>query len=182
MTTPNDQERDHRYYEFVRLLAEHERRLTAYVHALIPVWQDAEDVLQNTKLRLWEQFDSFRPDGSFDAWAIAVATYMVRAHRTLCQRDRMYFSDKLLEKLSRSMSSVNSSGCEDRLTALVDCVKTLNNANRKLLHLVCVGHQRIKDIACDLGQSPPTTRKALQRIRRSLYECVQKRLQEEQAR
>ena len=82
MTIPDDQERDQRYREFVRLLAEHERRLTAYVHALIPLWQDAEDVLQNTKLRLWEQFDSFRPDGDFAAWAIVVATYMVRAHRT----------------------------------------------------------------------------------------------------
>ena len=85
----------------MRLLAEHERQLTGYVHALIPSWQDAEDVLQNTKLRLWEQFDSFQPEGDFAAWAIAVASYMVRAHRTHCQRQRVCFSDDLLEKISR---------------------------------------------------------------------------------
>jgi RNA polymerase sigma-70 factor (ECF subfamily) len=179
---PSKQERDDQYREFVRLLAEHERRLTAYVHALVPLWQDAEDVLQNTKLRLWEQFDSFQPNSDFAAWAITVATYMVRAHRTLCQRDRMYFSDKLVEKLSQSMTSLGASQREDRLSVLLDCVKTLNSISRKLLRLVCVEHQRIKDIAHDLGQAPPTTRKALQRIRRSLFECVQKRLQEEQVR
>ena len=104
---PDDQERDLRYREFVCLLAEHERRLTAYVHTLIPLWQDAEDVLQNTKLRLWEQFDSFQPNSDFAAWAIVVATYMVRTHRTLYQRERVCFSDKLLEKISRNIPPVN---------------------------------------------------------------------------
>jgi RNA polymerase sigma-70 factor, ECF subfamily len=182
VTIPDDQDRDLRYREFVRLLAEHERRLTAYVHALIPSWQDAEDVLQNTKLRLWEQFDSFRPDGDFAAWAIAIAYYMVRAHRTRCQRDRICFSDKLLEKLSRNIPPVTSSEPEDRLSALVECVKTLSGASRRLLRLVCAGHQRIKDIACDLGQTPSATRMALLRARRSLFECVEKRLREERGR
>jgi RNA polymerase sigma-70 factor, ECF subfamily len=179
VTLPDDQERDHRYLEFVRLLAEHERRLAAYVHTLIPLWQDAEDVLQNTKIRLWEQFDSFKPNSDFAAWAITVATYMVRAHRTLSQRERVCFSDKLLEKISRNIPPVDPSRRDDRLSALVECVKALNSANRRLLRLVCVGHQRIKDIARDLGQTPSTARKALFRIRRTLFECVQKRLQEE---
>jgi RNA polymerase sigma-70 factor (ECF subfamily) len=181
VTTLDDQDREHRYCEFVRLLGEHERRLTAYVHALIPAWQDAEDVLQNTRLRLWSQFDSFEPDSDFAAWAITVATYMVRTHRTQCQRNRVCFSDTLVEKLSQSFLPVTSSKCEDRLSALMECVKTLSSVSRQLLRLVCVEHQRIKDIAHDLDQKPPATRKALQRIRRSLFECVQKRLEKEHA-
>ena len=65
----------------MRLLAEHERQLAGYVHTLVPLWQDAEDVLQNTKLRLWEQFDSFQLGTDFAAWAITIAGYMVRTHR-----------------------------------------------------------------------------------------------------
>ena len=178
MKTSDDQERELCYREFVRLLAEHERRLTAYVHALIPLWQDAEDVLQNTKLRLWEQFDSFRPEADFGAWAIAIARYMVRTHRTLCRRERVCFSDDLLEKISQSIPST-SSRRDDRLSALVECAKTLSDANRKLLRLFCAGHQRIKDIARELGQTPSATRVALLRIRRSLFVCVQKHLREE---
>ena len=179
MKQPDEQERDLHYREYVCLLAEHERQLSGYVHALIPLWQDAEDVLQDVKLRLWEQFESFRRDADFAAWAITIANYMVRAHRKRCQRERVCFSDELLEKISRQVSAISSSGRDERVSALMECARTLSDASRKLLRLVCVGHQRIKDIAHDLGQTPSTTRKALHRIRRTLFECVQKSLQEE---
>ena len=44
-----------------------------------------------------------------------------------------------------------------------------------------MGQRKIKDIAGELGQSPSTTRVALFRIRRSLSECVEKRLREEKS-
>ena len=176
---PEDQERDLRYREFVRLLVEHERRLTGYVHTLVPSWQDAEDVLQDTKLRLWEQFDSFRPEADFAAWAVAIASYMVRAYRKRCQRQRVCFSDDLLEKISQHIPAISSSRNDNRLLALVECIKTLSGASRKLLRAFCIGHRKIKDIAGELDQTPSATYSALFRIRRSLLECVQIRLHEE---
>jgi RNA polymerase sigma-70 factor, ECF subfamily len=179
--TFDDPNWDLRNREFVRLLAAHERQLTGYVHALIPFWQDAEDVLQNTKLRLWEQFDSFDREGDFAAWAIAVASYMVRAYRTRCQRQRVCFSDDLLEKISRSIPA-NSPKQDERVLALVECVKALGNASRKLLSLSCEGQRKLKDIARELGKTPSATYVALFRIRRSLSECVEQRLREEKSR
>jgi RNA polymerase sigma-70 factor, ECF subfamily len=175
----NGEERDLRNREFVRLLAEHERRLDAYVHALIPLWQDAEDVLQNTKLRLWEQFDSFRPEADFGVWAVTIAGYMVRTHRTLRQRQRVCFSDDLLEKISQQVA-VSFSSRDDRTLALVECVRALNSASRRLLRLFCTGQQKIKDIARDLGQTPSATYSALYRIRWSLFDCVKRHLDEPQ--
>lgn len=179
MKPSDDQERDAQYREFVRLLAENERRLSGYVHALVPLWQDAEDVLQTTKLRLWEQFESFEHGTNFAAWAFTIAGYMVRAHRKRCQRQRVCFSDDLLEKISSHVPAASSSLREDRLLALVECVKTLSDSSRKLLRLFCTAHLPIKDIAHSLGQTPSTTRVALFRIRRSLFECVQKRMPQE---
>lgn len=169
---------DDQQCEFVRLLAEHERQLSGYVHTLVPLWQDAEDILQNTKLRLWEQFDSFRRDADFAAWAIVIASYMVRAHRKSCQRQRVCFSDDVLDKISRFVPSTSSSLQDDRASALVECVKTLNDASRRLLRRFCTGRQKIVEIARELGQAPSTTRGALLRIRRSLLECVQQHLHE----
>jgi RNA polymerase sigma-70 factor, ECF subfamily len=179
--SPEDQDRDLRNREFMRLLAQHDRQLAGYVHALIPSWQDAEDVLQETKLRLWEQFDSFRPNADFSAWAIAVATFMVRAYRTRCQRQRVCFSDSLLEKIARSIPTTPSKQ-DVRVLALVDCVKALSSASRKLLSLACLGQRKLKDIAGELGQTPSATYVALFRIRRSLLECVEKRVQKEEGR
>lgn len=180
--TSDAYQRELKSREFVQLLAEHERRLSAYVHAIIPLWQDAEDVLQGTKLRLWEQFDTFERGTNFAAWMLTVAGFMVRAHRKKCQRQRVCFSDDLLEKISQYHLPRSSSLHEERLLALVECVKTLGDASRSLLHVFCTGHQRIKDIARDLGQTPTATRMALLRIRRSLFDCVQKRMREEEGR
>lgn len=179
---PVDPERDLQGREFMRLLAEHERRLTAYVHALIPLWQDAEDVLQDTRTRLWEQFDSFRLDADFGVWARTIAHYMVLTYRTHCRRDRLCFSDDVLEKISQNTSPAVFSDCDSHMSALMECVKSLNVASRKLLHRLCTERQRIKDIARDLEQTPTAVRVAFHRIRRSLAKCVEKRLQEEERR
>jgi RNA polymerase sigma-70 factor, ECF subfamily len=178
----DDQDREMKNREFVRLLAEYDRRLSAYVHTVIPSWQDAEDVLQNTKLRLWEQFDSFQAGTDFAGWAFTIAGYMVRAHRTRCQRQRVCFSDELLGRIEQHMAASSVSMREEYQSALVECLKALNSASRKLLRLFCTGNQQIKDIARDLGQSAPATRMALLRVRRSLFDCVQKRLQKEKGR
>jgi RNA polymerase sigma-70 factor, ECF subfamily len=181
VSTPDKQDSALHTREFVRLLAGHERQLAGYVHAMIPSWQDAEDVLQNTKLRLWEQFDSFRPDGDFAAWAITVAGYMVRAHRTRCQRQRVCFSDDLLEKIAQSMPTA-SPRQDERVSVLVECVRALSSASRKLLSLSCAGQRSLKDIARELGRTPSATYVALFRIRRSLFECVEKHMHEEKGR
>jgi RNA polymerase sigma-70 factor, ECF subfamily len=177
MNHPDDQQS-----EFVLLLAKHERQLSGYVHTLVPSWQDAEDVLQDTKLRLWQQFDSFRREADFVAWAVAIAHYMIQTHRRNCQRQRVCFSDDVLDRISRHVPTKSSSLQEDRASALVECVKMLNDASRKLLRRFCTGHARLIDIARELGQAPSTTRVALLRIRRTLFECVQQRVQEGEGR
>jgi RNA polymerase sigma-70 factor, ECF subfamily len=174
------QDRDLRQREFVRLLGSHERQLAEYVHALVPSWQDAEDVLQNTKLRLWEQFDSFQPGTNFAAWAFTIARYGVQSHRRDSQRQRLCFSDDLVEKISRHLPTIPVTGTNDRLLGLIECVRALSKANRKLLSLVYAGQRKIRDIARDLGQTSSATYVALFRVRRSLYDCMEKRLRREQ--
>jgi len=45
------------------LLAKNERRLSQYVLALVPNWADADDLIQQTKVRLWEQFGQYDKSG-----------------------------------------------------------------------------------------------------------------------
>jgi RNA polymerase sigma-70 factor (ECF subfamily) len=154
--------------------------LAGYVHALVPLWQDAEDVLQDTKLRLWEQFDTFQLGTNFAAWSFTIAGYLVRKHRKDRQRERVCFSDDVLERLAQFAPVVAAMEPDARLSALVECVEALSNASRRLLRLCCMGQRKIKDIASDIGQAPSTTRVALFRIRQSLSECVERRLREEE--
>ena len=63
---------DARIDEFVRLLAQNQRRLFLYVRTLVPNHADAEEVLQNTNLVLWREFGTFEP-GMMAVSAFAVA-------------------------------------------------------------------------------------------------------------
>jgi RNA polymerase sigma-70 factor (ECF subfamily) len=58
---------------------------------------------------------------------------------------------------------------------LTDCVAKLRADDRELIHR-CYGRKNItaKDVAVALGRPVNTVYKALIRIRRSLYECVQR--------
>ena len=59
---------DDRAELFIRLLAENERVLTAYVLTLLPHRPDAEDILQETKLALWRSFQQF--PGGDEFWGL----------------------------------------------------------------------------------------------------------------
>lgn len=62
--------------EFLRLLSQHERRVKSFILALVPNWADADDLYQETTVRLWEQFADYDPDQEFGAWACTIAYYI----------------------------------------------------------------------------------------------------------
>jgi RNA polymerase sigma-70 factor (ECF subfamily) len=80
-----------------------------------------------------------------------------------------------MDKISQHLAAAPSSA-DPRLSSLIDCVRTLSEANRRLLHLVYASQRKIKEVARELGQTSSATYVALFRIRNSLYECMEKRL------
>jgi RNA polymerase sigma-70 factor, ECF subfamily len=83
-----------------------------------------------------------------------------------------------LQKTAQQASPVPTTG-EELASALVECVRTLSETSRQLLRFFYTDRQKVKDIACQLGQTTAATYQALSRTRRSLLECVEKRLHEE---
>ena len=82
---------DARTREFVQLLTQNERRLYAYILSLVPRWADADDILQETNLRLWEEFDKYLRNTDFASWAMRVAFFQVLTFRKRHGRDRSPF-------------------------------------------------------------------------------------------
>ena len=67
--------------QFLKLLGAHERSLFAYVYAIAPNWQDAEEIMQRVRIRIWQQFAQYDEARDFNAWARAIAYYLVLAYR-----------------------------------------------------------------------------------------------------
>ncbi len=160
--------------EFLRLLATHDAQIAACVHALIPLWNDAEDVLQDTRTRLWEQFDQFEPGSNFAAWARTVARYQVRGYYTQQGRERMTFSPEVVEAISARIDSEPDAG--EYSEALVHCVRLLSKKHQLLLHQHYTQGMKLPEIAELSGRSLSGLYSTFTRIRGQLLGCVRRRL------
>ncbi len=164
--------------QFVRLLAQHERQLYGYILSLVPNWHDADEIAQETKVRLWEQFDQYQRDKDFGAWASTIAYYLILAQRKTAQRQQTRFSQQFVELMAVETSKLVGE-VDARHHALKECLDVLSAANRQLIALCYEGNATIKEVALRLGRPVAGTQKAVARIRRRLHDCIESKLQQE---
>jgi len=166
--------------EFLRLLSQHERRMKAYILALVPNWADADDLYQETTLRLWEQFADYDPKQEFGAWACTIAYYMVLAHRKKSSREKGRFSQAFVEAVAEELAATTHEA-DLRYHALQHCLRKLSERNRDLIRRCYSGTTPLKAVAEQVGRKVDALHRALSRIRHSLHECIEKKLQKEGA-
>lgn len=162
---------DNRVREFVRLLAECERRLDNYVLTLVPNWSDAEDIVQQAKLRLWEQFEQYDHAKDFGTWACTVAYYEVLTFRRT-SRSRLLFSQTVLDRVSKEAATF-AADSDLRMHLLKECIEKLTQWQRELLLRCCMAGESVKEVAVQLGRKADSIQKAVLRIRRQLFRCVE---------
>ena len=164
--------------QFVRLLGQHEQALTAFILALVPDWHAAHDLAQETRLRLWEQFDEYDPDKDFGAWARTIARYEVLHYRTRKGRQKVCFSDEVLDLVAEEADEA-AGRVDARQGALARCLERLSEVQRNLLTHCYVSDKSLHDVATELGQSYEAVRKRVFRIRRLLHQCIDRALRVE---
>jgi RNA polymerase sigma-70 factor (ECF subfamily) len=161
--------------EFVRLLTQHEPRVYGYILSLVPNWADADEILQETNVRLWEQYGEFKPGADFGAWACTIAHFQILTFRKREQRRKRQFSPQFVDLVAQEFAA-QSQVADERLQALEMCLQTLSPQQRQLLEGCYSGSVSIKKLAEQLGRSIPGTYKALARIRELVHECIQRRM------
>lgn len=161
--------------EFVQLFTHHQRRLFLYILSQVPNPIEAEEVQQETNVVIWSKFAQFRPGTNFLAWVSQIANFEVMKHRSRKKRDRMQFSDEFLETVSRDALE-RSDELEDRRNALVECLEKLRPRDRELIEQRYAPGEKGKHLAEQIGRPANSVYQSLGRIRRSLLECIQRRL------
>jgi RNA polymerase sigma-70 factor (ECF subfamily) len=176
MPSPDDQSVVERTEEFVQLLTQHQSLIRGFIYTLLPHRAEADDLFQRTSIVLWRKFGQFQIGTDFGAWACQIAKFEVRNFLRVGRRDRLRFSDDLLASLADMRLTLDSE-LELRREALRHCVTKLR-ANDKQIVQKCYGSQAVsaKDVAAELGRPANTLYKALNRIRRALFECIERTL------
>jgi RNA polymerase sigma-70 factor, ECF subfamily len=175
--TPQDDRLD----TFVRLFTEHDRGILLFILSLVPNWTDAEEIQQETNVKLWQGFSKFQPGTDFGAWARTIAWYEILTFRERKQREWLRTSQVFLESVAAEADAV-ADAAKARPKALAECVEQLSKFSRELLRLHYTAGQKVRDIAREVRSTPDAIYKALQRARVELRHCMDRKFGSEEER
>ena len=130
---------------------------------------DAEDILQEGFVTLFQKIGSFSGDGSFEGWArkIFVNTALMSLRRT----DALKLSDDISEAwgvTSESASQIQTIGYKELMKLIAD----LPAGYRTVFNMYVIEGYTHKEIGDALGISDVTSRSQLQRARTILQEKI----------
>lgn len=160
--------------KFIRLLTGSQQKLHAFILSLVGNRADADDVLQEANMVMWQKHNEFDLDTNFDAWAFTVARYQVMAHRKKKQRSRLHFDDDLVQLLAKDGDEFFTDDHDPRKAALSKCLRKLKPEQRALVAERYEPGGCVNDIAAREGRSPKAVSESLRRIRRSLLKCIER--------
>jgi RNA polymerase sigma-70 factor (ECF subfamily) len=162
---------------FLRLFLQNERRLYAYILTLLPNRVDADDVLQEASLVMWDKFDAQQPPNDFAAWGCRIAYFKVLDFYKKSQRSRVRFSQTMLERVSETaLEQAATLQLDERREALTGCIEKLQPRDRDLLTCRFAEGATTQSTADKVGRSLEAVYKALAKIRQALFDCVSRRL------
>jgi RNA polymerase sigma-70 factor (ECF subfamily) len=164
--------------DFVRLWTRHQAEVQRYVFSMVPRQADAAEVLQDVSVLLWKKWDQYDIDRPFVPWAIRFAYLEVLKWRQKQAREKLVFSDGLLEQLDGRFEEECPLN-EARRNALDSCLTRLNEQERKWVNLRYGRHGAVKEEAENRGVSMHKLYYALEKIRGQLLSCINESLRKE---
>ncbi len=166
---PNDPTSEQQ--RFISLFLRSEKEVFRYVAALVPSIVDAEDIVQQTALSLWEKFDAYDPAQPFTPWACRFALNKARQWIERRQRWQALLKGGLAEEVEQRREELRPE-LEFRLRHLEECLENLPQEQRSLVEGYYYRRTAVDKLADDSGRTVAATYKALQRIRQSLQLCI----------
>lgn len=164
---------------FLQLLMTNHKRIYAFILGMVPNYQDAEDLLQETILVMWSKFDQFEPGTSFASWGATIAKYQILNARRKKTLHDLQFNPQV-QKLIMEKSEPYSDQVDTRMQALCQCIGKLNGRDYELLQSRYKNERDVKEIAASLGRSMQSVYKRLARIHDALLHCVRQTMDREE--
>jgi RNA polymerase sigma-70 factor (ECF subfamily) len=157
---------------FLSLFLRSEREVFRYVAALVPNIADAEDIVQQTALALWEKFDAYDPAQPFTPWACRFALNKTRQWIERRQRWQALLEGGLAEELALRRETLRPE-LEARLKHLEGCLGKLPEDQRSLIEGYYHRRDGVEKLAESSGRTVAAIYKMLQRIRHALQICIE---------
>jgi RNA polymerase sigma-70 factor (ECF subfamily) len=166
-----------RVEEFVTLYMKNSRRIHGFVRALVPHHPDAEDVFQDVSRTLWAKFYQFESGTNFVVWAFSIARFKVMEYRKRRARHPASLSDAAFELIAEEV--IGSADEDIRIAMLANCLRKLGHKDRELIEARYRHGHTTRAVARSSNQSIDAIYRALRRIHKALFNCIQQQLVQE---
>lgn len=170
--TRHSEDKNAAQQRFLSLFLRSEREIFRYVAVLVPNVADAEDIVQQTALALWEKFDAYDPGQPFTPWACRFALNKARQWMERRQRWQVLLEGGLAEELAQRREELRPE-FESKLKHLEGCLHKLPDEQRSVVQGYYYRREGVEKLAEDSGRSVAATYKILQRIRQALQVCIE---------
>jgi len=178
--TPDDKEvmppRDH--CPFMRYYSAAYPHVYRYIFSLIPRKSDADEVMQETSVVLWQKFGEFQPDRDFTRWACGIARLVVMEVLRKQRRFIVGFDEQLIKELSIRREE-RYELLELRQEFLEECKEQLDPQDLNLLDLYYNSQESAQDAAEKKGCTRRNIYQRLGTIRKLLFQCIERKMSED---
>jgi len=161
--------------DFLRDLSSVYRDAYSRALAIVGNRADADDVMQEVCIVLWQKYDEFEQDRDFRKWACGICFYVAKAFMRKRRRQSFGLSDRSLAKIEQ----IRAGGAELfelRRELLHECLDKLGERDQQFLE-DCYGSSLSQvEFARSQGMSVETVYTRLKRLRRKLIECINRNL------
>ena len=158
-------------HDFLRRFTKAQPALRRYVLAHLPDFHQAEDVLQEVAVVLWDRREEFDPSRNFEAWAFGITrNKLLHSRRDVATR-RMVLTGEISERLAEKLSSPEARPAP-RHGRLKECLGRLAARAREVVEMKYDRDLSAEAIAEVTGSSANAVRILLCRVRRSLARCL----------
>ena len=156
--------------------------LLGYAAHRLPDIDAAQEVVQLTFIRAYEQLNEYQPERDFGVWLCVICKHFILTELERQRRESRNlakFSHDLRLRVGEEMVSAVDDGQRDSLSALRECLKHLQTQAASVLRLRYEERKSCRSIARSLDRTVTWVTSTLSRLRKVLRGCIESRLGEE---
>lgn len=163
--------------EYEDLVKSHQKALREFLYLICPNQSAREDILQETNRVLLQKRSNFQLGTNFGAWARKIARLQYMSYlKQRKTKSLLCFDSDLVQVLAKTVEKEGEDLAQQRMEVLPKCLLALDVADRELVKLKYEQQLSLKTISEITGRSEGGLKQAYMRLRKSLGECIDRKL------
>jgi RNA polymerase sigma-70 factor (ECF subfamily) len=161
------------------VVRQYQGMLLGYAANRLPDIDTAQEVVQLTFIRAYEQLDEYQPERDFGVWLCVICKHFILTELERQRRESRNlekFSHALRLRVGEEMAGAEAEDQRDSLSALRECLNNLQTQAASVVRLRYEERQSCQSIAVSLDRTVTWVTSTLSRSRKVLRVCIESRL------